>query len=55
MTKGFAKADRTRTEVPGKRKKPSKAVSSTPPIPTNDRTEREEVIARLRNRGRKER
>lgn len=54
MSKGFAKADRTRTDVPGNRKKPSKAVSSTP-IPTNDRTEREEVIARLRNRGRKDR
>lgn len=47
-SKGFAKADRTQTQVAGKRKKAS-AAGAVAGIPASDHTEREKIIERLKN------
>lgn len=47
-SRGFAKADRTRTQVPGRRDKPS-AIDKVRGIPAIDHSERDEIITRLKS------
>lgn len=47
MSKGFAKADRVRTEVPGKRRTATGS-SRTRGIPGSDHTERDDIVRRMK-------